>query len=286
MAIVLRRLSQGRIEYSDQAIMECTAAIYHYEQAGHERYCGHNLNNLAMLLHRAGRYPEAHENLDKAQRIFARLREPGNLAQVKETRARVLVAEKKYTDARKVIIEVVDALERAEEYALLTDALIIKGTVQARLGDVKESRRTFHYAIRIGQQFGALFSAGLAALSIIEEHKLSKKRLYQTYRLADRLLSDSQDAEALDRLRKCAAFAITQFGGLEIGNDFSLPDALYQLEAQFIIEALERANGKITKTAKLLGITHQSFNNILNHPHRQLLPKRTPIKERRKSILK
>jgi tetratricopeptide (TPR) repeat protein len=238
-----------------------------------------------MLLYRVGRYEEAHEHLDKAQRIFARLHDSGSIAQVKETRARILLAEERYIEARRVVIEVVDAVERAEEYALLTDALIIKGTVQARLGDVKESRRTFRYAIKVGQQSGALFSAGLAALSIIEEHKLSKKRLYQTYRLADRLLSDTQDTEALDRLRKCAAFALTQFGGPEIGSNFSLPDAIYQLEAQFIIEALERANGKITKAATLLGITHQSLQSILNHRHKKLIPKRTSVKERRKGII-
>jgi tetratricopeptide (TPR) repeat protein len=286
MAIALLAMSRGRVEYLDKAILEFTAAIYHYEEAGHERYCGCNLNNLAVLLCRVGRYPEAHEHLDKAQHIFARLRDPGNLAQVKETRAQVLVAEKRYAEARRVIIEVVDALERAGEYALLTDALIIKGTVQARLGDAKESRRTFRYAIRVGEHSGALFSAGLAALSIIEEHKLSNKSLYQTYRLADRLLSKTQDDEALARLRKCAASAITQLGGPEIGSDFSLPDVVLQLEAQFIIEALERTKGKITRAAKLLGISHQSLQGILNNRHKQLLEKRTPAKERRKSKVK
>jgi tetratricopeptide (TPR) repeat protein len=44
MAVVLRRL--GKI---DSAIIEYTAAIYHYEQAGHVRYCGNCLNNLAFL---------------------------------------------------------------------------------------------------------------------------------------------------------------------------------------------------------------------------------------------
>jgi tetratricopeptide (TPR) repeat protein len=284
MAIILRKLAHGRIEYSDKAIIEFTASIYHFEQAGHERYCGRNLNNLAMLLYRVGRHEEAHGHLDKALRIFARLRDSGSITQVNETRARVLLAEDRYTEARRVIIEVVDALDQAGEYALLTDALIIKGTIQARLGEMKESRRTLRYAIRVGEQWGALFSAGLAALSIIEEHKLSRQRLYQTYHLADRLLSTTQDVEALDRLRKCAAWALTRLGGPEIDHDFSLPDAIHQLEAQFIREALERANGKITKAAKLLGISHQSFSILLNNRQSQLFEKRTPPKERRKAI--
>lgn len=40
-ALVLIRLAltQGNTDYADRAIIEFEAAIYHYEQAGHERYC-------------------------------------------------------------------------------------------------------------------------------------------------------------------------------------------------------------------------------------------------------
>ena len=57
MALVLIRLAimEGNADYSDRAIIEFTAAIYHYEQAGHERYCATNLNNLAMTLYKLGR---------------------------------------------------------------------------------------------------------------------------------------------------------------------------------------------------------------------------------------
>jgi transcriptional regulator with PAS, ATPase and Fis domain len=104
--------------------------------------------------------------------------------------------------------------------------------------------------------------------------------------MADRLLSVTQDAEALARLRECAERVITQLGGPQVGDDFCLPDTLYEIEARFIIEALERAQGKITRAAKLLGITHQSLSSIHKGRHRQLLEKRTPIKERPKNSLK
>ncbi|HWS86796.1 MAG TPA: hypothetical protein VN282_07515 [Pyrinomonadaceae bacterium] len=74
--LVLRRLAaaEGQPDYYDRAIIEYTAAIYHYEQAKHERYCGSNLNNLAFLLYKLGRYREAHEHLDRAQLIFTKLK--------------------------------------------------------------------------------------------------------------------------------------------------------------------------------------------------------------------
>jgi tetratricopeptide (TPR) repeat protein len=281
MAVVLRRL--GKI---DSAIIEYTAAIYHYEQAGHVRYCGNCLNNLAFLQYKLGRFAEAYEDIDRAHQIFTRLKDAGNIAQVEETRARVLIAEEKYQKAKKVIAKVIDVLERCGEKALLIDALTIKATAQARVGETDESFKTFRQAIRIGQQSGALFNAGLAAISLIEEHRLSNKRLYHTYRMADRLLSVTQDAEALARLRACAERVAIQLGGPQIGNNFCLPDVLYEIEAQFIVEALERAQGKITRAAKLLGISHQSLNSILKGRHRQLIEKRTPIKERPKNILK
>jgi tetratricopeptide (TPR) repeat protein len=286
MGLTLRRMARGRIPYIDKVIMEFTAAIYHYEQAGHERYCGNNLNNLAMLLYQVSRYQEAYEHLNKAQRIFTRLRDAGNIAQVEETKARVLIAEGKHLEAKKVIAKVIDVLERCGEKALLVDALTIKATAQARLGETEESFKTFRQAIRIGQQSGASFNAGLSALALIEEHRLSNKRLYHTYRMADRLLSVTQDAEALARLRACAERVAIQLGGPQIGKDFCLPDAVYEIEEQFIIEALERTNGKITRAAKLLGISHQSFSSILNNRHNQLLEKRTPAKERRKNTIK
>lgn len=56
MGLVQRGLARGRSEYLDLAIIEYTAAIYHYELAGHLRYSGRNLNNLAFLLYKLGRY--------------------------------------------------------------------------------------------------------------------------------------------------------------------------------------------------------------------------------------
>src|SRR5918912_2757798 len=78
MALVLRGLAstEFRTDYYDRAIVEYTAAIYHYEQAGHDRHKGNNLNNLAFLLFKTGHYKEAHDSLDQARIIFERLKDP------------------------------------------------------------------------------------------------------------------------------------------------------------------------------------------------------------------
>src|SRR5688572_18705972 len=157
MALVLIRLAlvEGNTEYADRAIIEFEAAIYHYELAGHERYCALNLNNLAMTLYKLGRYREAHEHLDRAQFIFTRLRDAGNLAQVDETRARVLVAERKYREAERIIGGVIKTFEQGGESALLADALVVQGVVWARLGGYEGSINILRQAMKVAQDSGS-----------------------------------------------------------------------------------------------------------------------------------
>jgi tetratricopeptide (TPR) repeat protein len=133
MGLVLARLADAEKDasYTDRAIIEFTAAIYHYEQAGHERYCATNRNNVAMLLYRLGRYRDAHEHLDRAGATLVRLKDTGLLAQVDETRARVFLAEKKYGEADRVITRAIKTLEKGGASAYLSDALTIQGVACA-----------------------------------------------------------------------------------------------------------------------------------------------------------
>ncbi len=290
--LVLRRLAtaEQRDDYADRAIMEFTAAIYHYEQANHERYCAINLNNLAMLLYRRGRYTEAHENLNRAQQFFERNRDSGIVAQVNETRARVLVAEQRYEDASRVIASAVQTFEKGGEYALLADALTIQGMAWARLGEYESSMSVLRRSINVAQDSGSFSNAGLAALTLIEEHgeeRLSETELYNVYRLADDLLKDTQDAEEIARLRACARIATGKMMGLRLSDDgFVLTDALASYEAKFLREALELEQGSVSRAAKRLGIRHQSLTHTLRTRHQDLIELRKPAKARRRSVIR
>jgi tetratricopeptide (TPR) repeat protein len=292
IGLVFRRLAttEGKTDYFDNAIIEYTAAIHYYEQAHHERYCATNLNNLAFLLYKLGRYTEAHEHLDRASRVLRRLRDDGLLAQVSETRARVFVAEKRYREANRIIADVIKTLEKGGEHALLADALAIQGVVWARLGFHESSLKAFRRAITIARDSGASSHAGLALLTLIEEHgaaRLSEFDLYRAYRRADGLLRDTQDAEEIARLRACARIVTSRLSGAELGDkDFSLPKAMLTYEAKFIAQALEIEEGSVSRAAKRLGIKHQTLAHLLRTRHKKLLGKRTPPIPRRRSIIK
>ncbi|MDT5294303.1 MAG: MalT-like region [Acidobacteriota bacterium] len=291
--LVLRRLAtaEGRADYADRAIIEFTAAIYHYEQVRHERYCARNLNNLAMLLYKLGRYADAHEHLDRAQLIFTRLKDAGSLAQVDETRARVLVAEKRYREADRIMAGVIRTFEKGGESGLLADALTVQGVVWARLGGFDSSINILRHAMKVGQGSGALTQAGQAALTLIEEHgaarRFSESELVEVYARADELLKGTQDAEDVARLRTCARIVVKRMSGLELQDrNFSFYSAVREYEARLIEQALAEAGGSVTRAAKLLGLTHQHLGYLLDNRHKQMADKRTPVKKRLRSIIK
>ena len=293
MALVLIRLAlmEGNTDYADRAIIEFEAAIYHYEQAGHERYCALNLNNLAMTLYKLGRYSEAHEHLDRAQFIFTRLRDKGNLAQVDETRARVLVAEKKYRDADRILAYVIKTFEAGGESALLADALTLQGVVWARLGGFSSSINILQRSIKVAEQSGALAQAGQAALTLIEEHgagwRLPQEDLITVFGHAINLLKGSQDVEDKERLLACAQVIIKRLSGMQIDDrNFTFYGAVHELEERLIREALELEAGSVSRAARRLGLKRQTLSNMLRDRHSKLFDKRTPPEKRLKSLIK
>ncbi len=289
--LVLQRLAltERWADYADRAIIEFTAAIYHCEQAGHERYCGSNLNNLAMLFYQLGRYSEAHEHLDRAQEVFERVSDTGSLAQINETRARVFVAEKRYQEADWIISSVIEAFENGGDHALLVDALTIQGVVWSKLGAKESSLNILNRAISVAQESGSFFNGGLAALTLIEEHgeSLNETNLYHIYCRADELLKDTQDTEHITRLRVCARLVTKKLLGAQLSDkDFSLNHVVEAYEARFIAEALEIERGSVTRAAKRLKISHQLLAHALLTRHKNLLTLRKPARPRRRSIIR
>lgn len=292
-ALVLDMLAtaERKPDLFDSAVIEYTAAIYHYEKAKHERYCARNLNNLAMLFYKLGRYKEAHEQLDRAGFIFTKLKDPGNLAQMDETRARVLLAEQKYMEANRILAGAIHTFRQGGESDLLADALTLQGVVWARRGAYADSASILHHAADMAERLGAQSTAGRALLTFIEEHGerrlISPEEVYEAYLRADGLLKETQDTEDIVRLRACSPIVMRRMAGVQIHDkNFSFYSAIHELEAKLIKQALEEAGGSVVRAARLLGLKHQTLTSMLKSRHQKLLPKRTPPEKRLRSIIK
>jgi tetratricopeptide (TPR) repeat protein len=152
-ANLLNRISSAehREDYVDRALMEYTAASFHFEQAGHERYHACVENNLAFLLSGMGKFSDAHEHLDRAQMLMTRLKDNVHLSQVDETRARVLLAEGRIVEAEKTVRVAVHTLEKGDELSLLAEALTTHGIALARLDHSDQALAGLQRAIALAE---------------------------------------------------------------------------------------------------------------------------------------
>jgi tetratricopeptide (TPR) repeat protein len=283
--------AERRSDYVDRALIEAAAASYHFEQAGHRRYQACVENNLGMLFCTVGRYSEAHEHLDRAQALFTGMKDVAHIAQVDDTRAKVLLAEGRVADAEKLVRSAVNVLEKGGQQSLLAEALTTHGIVLARLSQHQRALLTLQRAVEVAHNAGDLESAGQTSLTIIEEvgEHLSAQDLSITFDMAAESLSSTQHPATKDRLVVCARRAMHLIGVLPTPlkwKGFSLYEAVCRFESPIIERALREAGGVVARAAQLLGINRQTLDTMLRvGRHKDLLHLRTPVAPRRSSLM-
>lgn len=266
--------AEKRQDYIDRALIEFAAASFYFEEAGHGRYQACVENNLGFLYAIIGKFVEAHERLDRAQALFTHLNDTVHLAQVEETRARVMLAEGAVAKAEKLAKSAVRMLERGGEQSLLAEALTTHGIGLARLGNEMQARTVFERGIAIAEQAGDLESAGLAALTLFEQlaEQLSDDEICEILDCAYECLRDTTNAATRNRLMHSGFRALSLIHTFQPDlQNFSIDQTLHRHEARYIKLALERAGGNISLAARLLGL--RSVTNLqymLKNPHKNL----------------
>jgi DNA-binding NtrC family response regulator len=215
----LNYLLQG--EYNtdqlDRTVLAYTAATYHFEQAGHASHRARVENNLGLLLLGASRHdpahlPDAKAHLDRARRIFSGLKDAGSVAQVDESRARVLMAEGDYAGAERASRASVNALEKGGENGILAEALTTHGATLVRVGKYDSALKSLERAAEIAGRLGNAEAAARARLVMIAElagGRLSTEKLRNLYYAADQLLEGSKNLELQNLLKRAARLVIS-----------------------------------------------------------------------------
>lgn len=299
-ATLLRSLgtSEDRGEYIDQALVEYAAASYHFEQAGHKRFQARVENNVGFLFATIGRFEEAQEHLIRARALHLSAGDHGGAAGADDTRAQAFILEGKYEHAERAARSAVRSLNQGEEHALLAEALTTHGKALARLKQAPVAKAALDQAVEIAQNAGNPDRGGIAAVTAIEELStyLSPEALQDYYRTAERLLANSQNLSIKNRLGECARRVLsislaqsvdqTSAATPSMPPGFSLDAEVLRYEGSLIRRALEESGGSVTRAARMLGVTHQGLAFILNGRHSDLLAIRTPVKKRRRSIIR
>ncbi len=277
---------EHREDYTDRAFVEYAAAAYHFEQIGHTRYRANVENNLGFLYYKVGKYVEAQEHLARARRILLNLKDKCTVAQVDETRARILIAQGEYSEAERIIRAAVRVLDEGDRQSLLADALTVHGIALARLDYHTNSRKILYRAIEVAHNSGATNNAGLAALTLVEElsEHLTIEEAQAVYQRAYHWLAASQHPETLRRLLKAANHVLNTATSAkpETGQKTTLKETMLNYEREIIRQALRQSSGRVTEAARLLGTNYQALSGALKARHRDLLHERTPVKRRKR----
>ncbi len=282
-AMVLEELGaiESRDDYLDRALIEYSAASFHFDEAGNTRYQACVENNLAMIFLKLNRFAESHEHLDRAQALFTQLKDNVHLAQVDETRARVMLAEGDVAKAAKFAKSAVQTLDKGDEPSLLAEALTTYGTALSRLHDEGDARQSFQRAIAVAEQAGDLESAGIAALTLFEElaNELSDDEICEVLEPAYEFLRDTKNAATRNRLMHSGFRALSLIHAFQPDlQNFSIDKTLHRHEARYIKFALEKAGGNISKAARLLGLPHNTnLHYMLKNAHKNLRVGRATI---------
>src|SRR5229473_858140 len=290
-ANVLNQLStaEHRQDYVDKALIEYSAADFHFEQAGHTRYQACVDINVGFLFFTLNRFSEAHEHLDRAQMLFTKLGDNVHLAQVDETRARVLLAENRIVDAEKTVRAAVHTLEKGANASWLAEALTTQGIALARLNHPEQARAALDRAINLSEQAGDFENAGIAALIIIEQlaSQLSTAQVCEVLDCASTLLEKTQDISTLRRLAKSAFETLFLAQAIPAPPDwtnFSFKQAVIRYEDHLITLALNKCGGSVTKASRLRGFKHhQSLIALIDSRHKEV--PRSPVLKRRKHLM-
>jgi tetratricopeptide (TPR) repeat protein len=297
-ATLLRSLgsSENKSDYIDAALLEYTAAAFHFEEAGHKRFQGRVENNVGYLFSTLGKFAEAHEHFDRAYDLLRAVGDFGSAALCQDARAQTFLLEGRNAEAEKAASSAVRTLSKGGEQTILAEALTNHGKALARLDQHQAAKVTLDRAIEVSRNAGDPDRGGIASVSVIEElgQQLSGAALLTYYRMAESLLAESQNRGLKIRLGECARRVMavnldsldTGSEPLVMGDGFSLDAEVMRYEGNLIRQALESAGGSVTRAARLLGVTHQGLAFILNGRHNNLMSVRTPVKRRRKSIIR
>lgn len=294
-AILLRKIgtAEKRGEYIDLAIIEYTAAIFHFNKAGNKPYAGAVENNLAFLLLTLGRYDEAHQHVRNAINIAEALKDNGYLGQWKDTRARIYLAEGRNQEAIRHARESVRHLEQGDQKALLAESLTTWGVALARSGSFSQALTQLKKAVSVAEAVGDYEGTGRALITILEELGLKLEDRITTHLEVIRLLETTQDVSLRRRVQECAKKTFEALLLMKPSNpttelepdfpdNFSLKEEVLRYEAQWIERAMKATGGNKSKAARLLGMKNpENLDYKINTQHDNL--RHLPTATRRKS---
>ena len=290
LAMVLRSLAtaEKRNDYFERAIKEYEQADQQFKLAHNPVFRGNVKNNVGFLLLKLGRFKAASAYLTEARRLALNAKDKILVAQFDDSLAKLFTATNQLKEAEAAVRRSVNVLDKSGHQNTLADSLITYGIVLARLRKTDQAQFIFQRAIEQAHNAGALSTAGIAALTMIEEiDDLSAETSSHAYEQAGEWLSTCQSQELWFRFKVAGKKVVQKLrsaseegSGILFNKPCHMRKEVLRFEQRLISQALAAANGRITHAAKWLGIGRQRLAYIIETRHPDLLKERTPVRRR------
>jgi tetratricopeptide (TPR) repeat protein len=290
LAMVLRSLAtaEKRNDYFDWAIKEYEQADQQFKLAHNTVFRGNVKNNVGFLLFKLGHFQAANNYLTEARRLAVNAKDRILVAQFDDSLAKLFIGTKQLKEAEAAARRSVNVLDKSGHNHTLAESLITYGIVLARLHKTDQSQFTFQRAIELAHDAGVLSTAGIAALTMIEElDDLEPGTLSHAYEQAGEWLSTCQSQDLWHRFKVAGKKVMRELrgdaqdaSGILFNQPCEMSKALLQFERRLISRALAAANGRVSYAAKWLTIGRQKLAYIIDTRHPDLLDERTPVYRR------
>lgn len=291
LAMVLRSLAtaEKRNDYFERAIKEYEKADHQFKLAHNTVFRGNVKNNVGYLLFKLGRFKIAGEYLTEARRLAVNAKDRILVAQFDDSLAKLFIARKELKEAEAAARRSINVLDRSGHQNTLAESLITYGIILARLRNTDQAQFNFQRAIELAHNAGALSTAGIAAITMIEEiDDLSAETLSHAYEQAGEWLSTCQSQELWFRFKVAGKKVVRELrrdsedAAILFNEPCHMETKVLEFEKRLISQALATANGRVTYAAKWLHIGRQKLAYIIETRHPDLLKERSPVHRRSK----
>lgn len=190
---------------ADEAKICFEKALYVCEAVGNHRVAAAVQNNLGFLLFNLGLFEESETCLLHSKRMFVCLSDVIREALVNETLSRLYIETKQYDQARQVVEQAIQTLERTDGEGYLAEALRTAGIVAARQERHTDAKRNFEAAYKVAERCRDEDGAGRALLLMFEEigEILQDSEKTQIAEKLQVLLANTQQTTLQERVAKC-----------------------------------------------------------------------------------
>ncbi len=145
-AIALQELGQ-----TSDALKYSELAGFYYRRAGHQIYVGTVENNLAQLYKLEKQFAKAHEAIDRATKIFKKIKDRTREGFSLDTKAQIYFAEGKYKEALITIEVAIATLRTSENLAYLVETYSTKTKTLIYLDDISAATHNLFEAVNLAK---------------------------------------------------------------------------------------------------------------------------------------